>query len=98
MSPRTHPARNGSTEPAANSAASGTLEPLTPRELEVASWIGQGKGNEAIAKILPCSTPTVKKHVQHLIKKLGVENRTGVCTWWHEHGKYRADLTSAEPR
>ncbi len=74
-------------KPASDSAVSIGLERLTPRELEVASWIGRGKRNDEIAKIFERSTPTVKKHVENLIRKLGVENRTGVCTWWHEHGK-----------
>jgi len=54
----------------------------------VAEWIGHSKGNEEIAGILGCSVHTVKKHVQHMFGKLDVENRTGICTWWHEHGKH----------
>jgi DNA-binding CsgD family transcriptional regulator len=83
------------TKPASDSAVSVELEPLTPRELEVASWIGRGKRNDEIAKIFERSTPTVKKHVENLIRKLRVENRTGVCTWWHEHGKQLASSGTA---
>ena len=60
----------------------------TPRELEVAGWIGLAKSNEQIAKLLGWSTETVKKHVQHLLKKLGVENRLGICVWCHREAKH----------
>ncbi|HEY8835877.1 MAG TPA: helix-turn-helix transcriptional regulator [Chthoniobacterales bacterium] len=65
-------------------------KPLTPRELEVAEWIGRAKGNEEIATILGCSTLTVKKHVHHILGKLSMESRLAVCSWWHEHGKKNA--------
>jgi DNA-binding CsgD family transcriptional regulator len=55
--------------------------------MEVVSWIGRGKRNEEIAKILGCSTRTVKKHVQRVLKKLRMETRTSACAWWHEQGK-----------
>jgi len=62
-------------------------KPPTPRELEVARWIGHGKTNEQISKLLGCSTTTVKKHVQHILEKLGLENRLGICVWCHNEGK-----------
>jgi DNA-binding NarL/FixJ family response regulator len=48
---------------------------LTRREAEVLLWIAQGKGNGEIASILGASEHTVKKHVQHIFCKLGVESR-----------------------
>lgn len=48
---------------------------LTPREAEVLLWIAQGKGNGEIATILGATEHTVKKHVQHIFSKLGVESR-----------------------
>ena len=53
---------------------------LTPKECEVAGWIAQGKGNEEIGIILECSPNTVRKHVEHIFEKLGVENRTSIAT------------------
>jgi DNA-binding CsgD family transcriptional regulator len=96
MSPQTISAACRSPKPASDSAVPVEPERLTPRELEVASWIGRGKRNDEIAKIFERSTPTVEKHVENLIRKLGVENRTGVCTWWHEHGKQLATSAAAE--
>ncbi len=48
---------------------------LTPRESEVLFWIVQGKTSPEIAIILESNVHTVKKHVQNLLPKLGVENR-----------------------
>jgi DNA-binding CsgD family transcriptional regulator len=53
---------------------------LTPKECEVAGWITRGKTNEEIGKILNCATATVRKHVEHILEKLGVENRTSIAT------------------
>jgi DNA-binding CsgD family transcriptional regulator len=48
---------------------------LTPREREVFDWAKIGKTNWAISRILNCSEATVKKHLQRIYRKLGVENR-----------------------
>lgn len=49
---------------------------LTPRELEVAHWLARGKSNPEIATILASNQRTVEKHVERILAKLGVENRT----------------------
>lgn len=48
---------------------------LTPREAEVLLWVAQGKTNAEIGMIIEASTATVKKHVEHVLEKLSVENR-----------------------
>lgn len=48
---------------------------LTRREKEVAHWMGEGKTNPEIAEILGISRATVKVHVEHILAKLGAENR-----------------------
>jgi len=50
---------------------------LTPREAEVLLWVAQGKSNADIATILDMTVHTVKKHLQNLFEKLGVETRNG---------------------
>ena len=52
---------------------------LTPRESDVLSRVILGKSNEEIAVILGMSPGTVKKHLQHIFYKLGVENRTAAA-------------------
>ena len=49
---------------------------LTAREAEVLLWIAQGKSNGEIGAILGATENTVKKHVQHIFEKLGLESRS----------------------
>jgi DNA-binding NarL/FixJ family response regulator len=49
---------------------------LTPREIEVLRLLSQGQTNPQIAQNLLVSRGTVKIHVQHIISKLGVSDRT----------------------
>src|SRR5215510_9213698 len=48
---------------------------LTPRAAESLLWLAQGKTNSDIATILGITESTVKKHVQEIFEKLGVETR-----------------------
>jgi DNA-binding CsgD family transcriptional regulator len=50
-------------------------EQLSPREQQVAEWVGQGKSNDEIGTILGISAHTVKNHLDKIFRKLGVENR-----------------------
>ena|SRR5438552_886265 len=52
---------------------------LSPREAQVLLWIAQGKNNEEIGVILGASRNTIKKHVIHMLEKLGVENRNAAA-------------------
>jgi DNA-binding CsgD family transcriptional regulator len=52
---------------------------LSPREAEVLLWNAQGKNNEEIGIILGVARNTVKKHVLHLLEKLGVESRNAAA-------------------
>jgi DNA-binding NarL/FixJ family response regulator len=56
---------------------------LTAREAEVLYWVVRGKTNKDIGAILGSSPATVKKHLERVYVKLGVETRTaaaGVAT------------------
>jgi len=48
---------------------------LTPRAAEALLWLAQGKTNSDIATILGITESTVKKYVQEMFEKLGVETR-----------------------
>ena len=55
---------------------SALVEPLTSRELEVLGMLAAGRPNHAIASELVVTLDTVKKHVSHILSKLGAVNRT----------------------
>ena len=55
------------------------LVKLTPREAEVLFWISQGKSNHDIGVIIGAKTGTICKHVEHILTKLNVENRTSAA-------------------
>ena len=57
-------------------AVPGLVEPLTSRELEVLTMLAAGRSNQAIASQLVVTLDTVKKHVSHVLGKLGAANRT----------------------
>jgi len=48
---------------------------LTEREAEVMHWICLGKTNQEIGIILEVTVHTVNRHVEHIFKKFGVDNR-----------------------
>lgn len=48
---------------------------LTAREAEVLLWVAQGKSNPEISSILGAAENTIKKHLQHIFEKMGVDNR-----------------------
>jgi 3-methylcrotonyl-CoA carboxylase beta subunit len=52
---------------------------LTPREAEVLYWVVKGKTNRDIGEILGASPMTVKKHLERVYVKLGVETRTAAA-------------------
>ncbi len=79
----TGPAPRSGTAPA---AVPGLVEQLTSRELEVLGLLAAGKPNQAIAGQLVVTLDTVKKHVTHLLAKLGAANRTEAVTRARELG------------
>lgn len=57
-------------------ATSTGVDRLTAREQEILKWIHIGKSNIEIGLILGISPLTVKNHVQNILRKLNVQNRT----------------------
>jgi len=49
---------------------------LTERETEVLTWVAEGKSNRDVGIILGIKSATVKKHLEHIFRKIGVETRT----------------------
>ena len=59
--------------------AMGLCFKLTPKEAEVLYWVVKGKINRDIGDILGSSPMTVKKHLERIFAKLGVETRTAAA-------------------
>jgi LuxR family transcriptional regulator, maltose regulon positive regulatory protein len=70
----------------AAAAPPGLAEPLTDRELEVLRLLAAGKSNQRVAHDLVVALDTVKKHVTHVLGKLGAANRTEAVARAREFG------------
>jgi DNA-binding CsgD family transcriptional regulator len=70
---------------------------LTPREAEVLFWISQGKSNHDIGVILGAKTGTICKHVEHILRKLNVENRTAAAVVALETSRSGAPASESNP-
>ncbi|AMX01840.1 two-component system response regulator NarL [Microbulbifer thermotolerans] len=58
-----------------------TLSTLTSREYQILQLIADGLSNKLIARELDISDATVKVHVKHLLKKLGMRSRVEAAVW-----------------
>jgi len=67
-------------------ALPGLVAALSTRELEVLQLLAAGKSNPAIAEELVITLDTVKRHVTHILDKLGAANRTQAVTRARELG------------
>ena len=85
------PARSGDFRRIASSMANKTVPddidvPLTPRETQVLRLVAMGLSNQEIADSLEISIETVKEHVQNLLRKLSLGDRTQAAVWAIRHG------------
>jgi len=54
---------------------------LTERETEVLKWVAEGKSNRDVGMILGIKSATVKKHLEHIFRKISVETRTAAVAF-----------------
>lgn len=59
--------------------------PLSPREREIVREIARGASNKEIARTLEIAETTVKIHVQHILRKLGLSSRVQAAVYATEH-------------
>ena len=64
----------------------GNFAPLTPREQEILQLLTLGLTNRDISQSLSISHETVKEHVQHILQKIGVSDRTQAAVWAVRNG------------
>jgi len=67
-------------------AATGGGVQLTPRETQVLRLVAMGLSNQEIADSLEISVETVKEHVQNLLRKISLNDRTQAAVWALRHG------------
>jgi DNA-binding NarL/FixJ family response regulator len=58
---------------------------LSVRETQVAQLVARGLTNRQIAETLVLSERTAENHVQHILSKLGLANRTQIAGWVATH-------------
>lgn len=73
------------------------LEELTPRERDVLRLIVKGRTNREIGQALSISEDTAKKHVQTIMLKLGVSDRTQAAVKAVRYGFFELAPGSEEP-
>jgi two-component system nitrate/nitrite response regulator NarL len=57
------------------------IHSLSPREREILSHIARGASNKEIARALDIAETTVKIHVQHILRKLGLSSRVQAAVY-----------------
>ncbi|WP_028048718.1 response regulator transcription factor [Cellulomonas sp. URHD0024] len=67
------------------SASTSPADGLSARERQVLRLLGQGMANKQIGRALGISERTVKVHVGHVFRQLGVSDRTSAALWGKEH-------------
>lgn len=56
---------------------------LTPREQEVMTFVACGATNREIARELSVTPDTVNRHIDAILRKLGVANRVAIATLYY---------------
>ena len=67
------------------SNAGNSLVDLTNREMQVLRHVSMGLSNREVGKSLGISVETVKEHVQNILRKLNVNDRTQAAVWAVKH-------------
>ncbi len=83
---RTRPPAQRGNEPAPASPSTPTADLLSPREREILRLIAHGDSNKLIARALDIAETTVKIHVQHILRKLGLSSRVQAAVYATNHG------------
>ncbi len=59
---------------------------LSTREMDILRLLAEGHKNQEMARVLGVSIATVKSHLYHLFKKIGVSDRTQAVLWATRNG------------
>lgn len=64
----------------------GATEGLTEREAEIIALIARGESNLEIAALTCSNINSIKAHIRHSYRKMGVASRTQAVLWAIQHG------------
>ena len=78
-------ASSAATPAPAPEAPRSPIDTLSPREQEIVRLIARGASNKEIGRALGIAETTVKIHVQHLLRKLGLSSRVQAAVYASEH-------------
>lgn len=84
--PAPAPVATPAAPPAPPPAEAPGLQPLSPREREILLLIARGDSNKLIARELDIAETTVKIHVQHILRKLGLSSRVQAAVFATSRG------------
>jgi DNA-binding CsgD family transcriptional regulator len=76
--------------------ASEEVARLTRRQQEVAACVAEGLTNDEIAQRLVVTPGTVANHMEDILRRLQLKNRSSLATWAVEHGLYRSNWDDDE--
>lgn len=80
-------------------AVAGQERQLTVREEEVHHWVVRGKENDEVARILHANTETIRKHVENIRRKTGVESRLALlAAYWQREVDARDKIIAGYKR
>lgn len=73
------------------------FSPLSPREMEILTYVTKGYSNKEVAYALDISRQTVKNHMTSILRKLQVSDRTQAAVYALRHGWIRLKDTKYTP-
>lgn len=79
-------------------AACGAALPLSPREQQILRMVATGRSSQSIANTLVISVPTVRKHRENLMRKLGLHNVAEVTAFALRQELIGEDLNTIQQR
>lgn len=62
------------------------MDSLTPREIEIVRLVAKGFRNKEIADALCITNKTVRNHISHILRKLGLHCCSQIVGYVYEHG------------
>ena len=71
-------------KPQATPSPDGLARPLTRREQQVAELVAEGLTNKEVAARLVIASRTAETHVENILTKAGLSNRTQLAAWVNE--------------